>query len=86
MNLSKILIGRRFHMSFEALYWIMFEIWRQAQKGTPDQAATYQLVKSTKYLWVITAEYIEWAPKVTETWPYMVKHEFHQRCKAQITI
>lgn len=59
MNLSKILIGRRFHMSFEALYWIMFEIWRQAQKGTPDQAATYQLVKSTKYLWVITAEFIE---------------------------
>lgn len=34
MDLSKILtgIGRSFHMSFEALYWIMFEIWRQAQK------------------------------------------------------
>lgn len=34
MNLSKILtgIGRSFQMNFEALYWIMFEIWRLAQK------------------------------------------------------
>lgn len=34
MDLSKILtgIGRCSHMSFEVLYWIKFEIWRQAQK------------------------------------------------------